>query len=275
MSNAQTTQTAQTRLALGIEYAGSAFHGWQSQPHGQTVQDVLEQALNQIAASATPIRVHCAGRTDAGVHALNQVVHFDTQAQRPLQAWVRGVNALLPPSVCVRWAQPVAADFHARFAARARHYVYLLHNHPVRPALLHDRVGWHHRPLDVARMQDAAQALLGEHDFSAFRAAECQARSPIKHMWQANVRRQDDLVIFEFRASAFLQHMVRNLVGSLVAIGNGRAAPDAISQLLASRDRRQAAPTFPAAGLYLLDVDYAPEWNIPASASIMPALFNI
>lgn len=263
------------RLALGIEYAGSAFHGWQSQPHGQTVQDVLEQALSQVAAAAEPIRVHCAGRTDTGVHALNQVVHFDTTADRPLQAWIRGVNAHLPANVCVRWAQPVADHFHARFDARARHYVYLLHNHPVRPALLHGRVGWHHRPLDVTRMQSAAQALLGEHDFSAFRAAECQAKSPIKQMLQASVRRQGELVIFEFRANAFLQHMVRNLVGALVAVGNGRDAADAIARLLASRDRRQAAPTFPAAGLYLVGVDYAPEWNIPTSASIMPALFSI
>ncbi|SMB30248.1 pseudouridylate synthase I [Sterolibacterium denitrificans] len=263
------------RIALGIEYDGAAFHGWQSQPHGQTVQDVLEQAIGQVAAQ--PIRVHCAGRTDAGVHALNQVVHFDCApaSVRPQQAWIRGVNAHLPSSVCVRWAQPVAADFHARFDARARHYCYLLHNHPVRPALMHGRLGWHHHPLDAARMQAAAQALLGEHDFSAFRAAECQAKSAVKIMQQATVRRHGELIIFEFRADAFLQHMVRNMVGALVAVGNGREAVDSIARLLASGDRRRAAPTFSAAGLYLVGVDYAPHWNIPLPARIMPALFEI
>lgn len=261
------------RFALGIEYDGAAFHGWQSQPHGQTVQDALERALSQVAAQ--PIRVHCAGRTDAGVHALNQVVHFDCAAQRPQQAWIRGGNAHLPPSVCVRWAQPVAADFHARFDAQSRHYCYLLHNHPVRPALMQGRVGWHHHPLDAARMQAAAQALLGEHDFSAFRAAECQAKSPVKIMQQAQVRRHGELIVFEFRANAFLQHMVRNLVGALVAVGNGREAVDSIAGLLAGRNRSRAAPTFSAAGLYLVGVDYAPHWNIPPSARIMPALFDI
>ncbi|MBV2235368.1 MAG: tRNA pseudouridine(38-40) synthase TruA [Sterolibacterium sp.] len=268
-----TNANGSQRIALGIEYDGTAFHGWQSQPHGQTVQDVVEQALSQVAGQA--IRVHCAGRTDSGVHALNQVVHFDCPVARPPHAWVRGGNAHLPPTVCVRWAQPVADDFHARFDARSRHYCYLLHNHPVRPALLHGRVGWHHRPLSLEHMQTAARMLLGEHDFSAFRAAECQAKSAVKIMHQADIRQHEELIIFEFRANAFLQHMVRNLVGALVAIGNGRAPVTSIAELLASRDRCQAAPTFSAAGLYLVGVDYAAHWNIPPAARIMPALFTI
>lgn len=243
-----------TRYALGIEYDGSAFHGWQAQPHGLTVQDQLEQALSLIAGQT--IRVHCAGRTDAGVHALNQVVHFDSPVVRPAPAWVRGTNAHLPAQIAVRWAQSVAADFHARFDARSRSYCYLLHNHPVRPAIFHGRLGWHHRPLDAARMHAAAQVLLGEHDFSAFRAAECQAKSAIKTMLYADVRRHHEFILFEFRAHAFLQHMVRNLVGALIEIGNGRQSMDYMAQLLASRDRRRAAPTFSPAGLYLKAVTY-------------------
>lgn len=243
-----------TRYALGIEYDGSAFHGWQAQPHGITVQDRLERALSQVAGRS--LRVHCAGRTDTGVHALNQVVHFDAPVTRPLQAWIRGTNAHLPPQIAVRWAQIVAPDFHARFNARSRSYCYVLHNHPVRPAIFQGKVGWHHRPLQAELMQTAAQSLLGEHDFSAFRAAECQAKSPIKTMQRVQVQRHHDLILFEFCATAFLQHMVRNLVGALIEIGNGRQAPDYLHTLLNSRDRRCAAPTFSPAGLYLTGVTY-------------------
>lgn len=249
------------RLALGLEYDGRAFHGWQTQPGGDTVQDALEAALSRIAAR--PVRVLCAGRTDAGVHATAQVVHFDTDAERPDEAWVRGVNALLPAGVAVRWGRRVDPGFHARFAARGRRYRYLLLARAQRPGLWAGRVGWFHRPLDLAAMQDAAGRLLGEHDFSAFRAAECQARSPVKHLREARVTRRGDLVCFDFEASAFLHHMVRNLVGSLVYVGKGAHPPAWIETLLAARERRLAAPTFAADGLYLAGVTYEPHWGLP------------
>lgn len=248
------------RIALGLEYDGTDYCGWQSQATGRTVQDVLESALSTIAAA--PIKVVCAGRTDAGVHAIEQVVHFDTPTKRPDTAWVRGVNTHLPSSVAVRWAQPVPDDFHARFSARGRRYRYLLLNRAERPGLLANRVGWYFRPLDVERMHEAAQTLLGEHDFSAFRAAECQAKSPVKTLKQANVIRQDDRVIFEFAATAFLHHMVRNLVGSLVHVGSGRQSTAWLAQVLAGRNRGQAAQTFAASGLYFAGVDYDPRWQL-------------
>ena len=256
-----------TRIALGIEYDGAGFAGWQSQSHGNTVQDVLELALAAIAGEA--VRTVCAGRTDAGVHAAAQVVHFDTAVARPQSAWVRGVNAHLPPQVAVRWAQVVDAEFHARFSARARSYRYLLLNRPVRAALLHGRVGWYHRPLDVAAMQAASACLVGEHDFSAFRAAECQAKTPVKHLYRADISRQSDCIVFDFHANAFLHHMIRNLVGSLVYIGQGKHAPSWMAELLAGRDRRRAAPTFDAAGLYFAGVDYDPCWQLPLPDLIM------
>lgn len=250
------------RIALGIEYDGSAFCGWQTQPGGASVQDALESALRQIAGF--PLKVVCAGRTDAGVHASGQVVHFDALQDRPLSAWVRGVNSFLPSSVAVRWAQLVPDSFHARFSARARHYRYLLLNRAQRPGVWHGRVGWYHWPLDEQAMQQAARHLPGEHDFSAFRAAQCQAKSPVKTMQRASVQRVGDLLVFDFAASAFLHHMVRNLVGSLVYIGQGKHAPDWMASLLRSRSRSLAAPTFSAAGLYLLGVDYEPHWALPA-----------
>lgn len=249
------------RLALGIEYDGSGFSGWQSQPHRNTVQDVLEQALSQIAAK--PIQVMCAGRTDAGVHALGQVVHFDTEAQRPLNAWVRGANVFLPPSVAVTWAHPVDEDFHARFSARSRSYRYVLLDRPVRTAVDHGKLGWFHHRLDVAAMAEAAKLLLGQHDFSAFRAAECQAKTPIKTLHQADVRRDGQHILFEFRADAFLQHMVRNMVGSLVYVGKGAHRPEWLAELLASRQRTRAAPTFSPHGLYLTAVEYDQRWQLP------------
>jgi tRNA pseudouridine38-40 synthase len=255
------------RIALGLEYDGAPFTGWQSQPHGNTVQDVLERALSSVAG--IPIRTFCAGRTDTGVHALAQVVHFDTDVVRPESAWVRGVNANLPAAVAVRWAHPVGDDFHARFSAQARSYRYLLLNRPVRQALMHGRAGWYHAPLDVEAMKVASNCLLGEHDFSAFRAAECQAKSPVKVMQQLSIVRQDDLIVFDLTANAFLHHMVRNLVGALVYVGNGRHGPEWIEALLVGRDRAKAAPTFDAAGLYLVGVDYGPDWPLPGSGYIM------
>jgi len=249
------------RMALGIEYDGSGFCGWQTQPGGCAVQDRLEQACAGIAG--VPVKTICAGRTDAGVHALGQVVHFDCTVDRPLTAWVRGVNALLPSSMEVTWAHPVSDDFHARFSAQARCYRYVLLNGPVRPAADHGRVGWFHLPLDVARMRVAAACLVGEHDFSAFRAAECQARSPVKMLHEVSIESSGPYVIFGFRANAFLHHMVRNIVGCLVSVGKGRQAAQWLAQVLESRDRAQAAPTFEASGLYLARVDYDGHWGLP------------
>ena len=252
------------RIALGLEYEGSGFCGWQSQAGGGAVQNAVESALSAVADA--PTRVVCAGRTDAGVHALAQVVHFDTESVRPDTAWVRGVNAHLPASVAVRWAQPVANDFHARFSARGRRYRYLLLNRAERPGLMARRVGWFHRPLDVDAIAAATGLLLGEHDFSAFRAVGCQARSPVKVLRRADVTRHGDLLVFDFEASAFLHHMVRNLVGALVYVGKGAHPPDWLGEILAGRDRARAAPTFEACGLYLAGVDYDPVWQLNAGA---------
>ncbi len=252
------------RYALGIEYDGRGFCGWQSQAGGGAVQDAVERALSIVADA--PVRVVCAGRTDAGVHALEQVVHFDTESRRPDNAWVRGVNAHLPPSVAVCWAQEVPQEFHARFSALGRRYRYLLLNRPQRPGLQAGRIGWYHRPLDASSMARAAAMLLGEHDFSAFRAAECQAKSPVRQLRVADVARRGELVVFDFAANAFLHHMVRNIVGALVDVGKGGRPAEWIADLLAGRDRRSAAPTFAAAGLYFAGVDYDPVWNLKVGA---------
>lgn len=255
------------RIALGLEYDGAAFFGWQSQPGGNTVQDALEAALASIAC--TPVRVVCAGRTDAGVHALAQVVHFDTEAQRRPSAWVRGVNAHLPQTVAVRWAAPVAPGFHARFAAHGRHYRYVLQNRPERPGLLAGKVGWCHRPLDLEAMRAAARCLLGEHDFSSFRAAECQAKSPVKTLHRLHIASEGDLILFDLHANAFLHHMVRNIVGALIYVGMGRQPAGWLGDLLEARDRSRAAPTFSPAGLYLTGVDYDRDWGLPNEGRIM------
>lgn len=253
------------RVALGLEYDGSAFCGWQSQTAGCGVQDALERALGAIAGET--VRVVAAGRTDTGVHALNQVVHFDTQVLRPENAWVRGVNAHLPDGVAVNWARPVSDEFHARFSATERRYAYLLLNRPARPGMLHGRVGWFHAPLDFDAMREAASHLLGEHDFSAFRAAECQAKSPVKSLHRLDIEQSGEYFLFHLRANAFLHHMVRNLVGSLVYVGKGKHSPSWVKELLEGRDRRRAAPTFAPGGLYLTGVGYDGKWQIPASGS--------
>jgi tRNA pseudouridine38-40 synthase len=249
------------RIALGLEYDGKHFCGWQSQADGCGIQDVLEVALAQMAGHA--VRVHAAGRTDSGVHALIQVVHFDTETERPINAWVRGINANLPPALRVLWAQEVDTEFHARFSAERRSYQYLLQVSAVAPALLHGKVGWYHRPLNIALMREAAAHLIGEHDFSAFRAAECQAKSPVKNLQQANINQHSQLLLFEFSANAFLHHMVRNLVGSLVYVGNGENSPLWMLELLQAKDRALAAPTFAPDGLYLTGVHYDPKWGLP------------
>ncbi len=252
------------RIALGLEYDGRLFCGWQTQPGGCAVQDALEAALAKVHGA--PVATIVAGRTDAGVHALNQVVHFDTINDRPASAWLRGANALLPEGVAVVWTQPVAGEFNARYAALERVYRYVLLNHPVRPALLAGRVGWVHAPLDLAAMTEAAKYIVGEHDFSAFRAAECQAKSPVRELRQIGIVRQGDFIVLQFRANAFLHHQVRNMVGALVWVGLGRRAPDWIKAVLESRDRSQAAATFAADGLYLSEVRYDPAWGLPTAA---------
>jgi len=249
------------RIAIGLEYAGTSYTGWQSQPDGRGVQDALERAVSAIADE--PVRAIAAGRTDAGVHATMQIAHFDVHAERPDSAWVRGVNTHLPDDVAVLWARTVAADFHARNAAQARCYTYVLGNRPVRPALLAGRVGWYHQPLDVGAMTLAADALVGTHDFSAFRAAECQAKSPTKTLTEVTIAAHGDELRFDFRADAFLQHMIRNIVGSLVHVGAGKQPPQWIAELLAARDRTRAAPTFEPDGLYFTGADYDPRWALP------------
>lgn len=251
-----------TRIALGVQYDGRPWHGWQSQPHRRTVQDALEDALSRFADR--PVRIACAGRTDTGVHALGQVVHFDCDARRTENGWVRGVNALLPESVAVTWARIVDDGFDARFAARSRTYHYLLLVRPTRSPHWVGRAGWLPTALDVAAMDTAARALVGTHDYSAFRSSECQAKSPVKTMTAADVAARGDFVRFSFTADAFLHHMIRNVVGTLVAIGRGREPVDWLAAVLAGRDRTVAAPTFMPDGLYLARVGYPSAWAIPA-----------
>lgn len=249
------------RIAIGLEYDGRGFCGWQSQSSACGVQDHLQKALAEIAGEV--VTVTAAGRTDTGVHASFQVAHFDVAAERPITAWVRGVNTYLPDGIAVTWAKQMPDDFHARFAAEERGYRYVLLNHPTRPALMAGKVGWHHRPLDQHAMQLAAKRLLGRHDFSAFRAAECQAKSPEKDMRQADVQRQGDFIVLDFCADGFLHHMVRNIVGCLVHIGAGQAGPEWMDELLAHRDRTRAAPTFMPDGLYLSHIRYPSRFGLP------------
>jgi len=254
------------RIVLGVEYDGSAFCGWQTQPQACGVQDALDRALTEV--SGERIVTVCAGRTDTGVHALAQVVHFDTTAQRPLSAWIRGANALLPEGMAVNWSMQVAEKFHARFSATGRRYVYWLLNRPQRPGLLHKRVGWFHQTLDIDAMRRAVPCLIGEHDFSAFRAAECQAKTPVKVLRELNISRRGEMIRFEFAADAFLQHMVRNIVGSLVYIGAGRQPSGWLDELMQGRDRTRAAPTFSPAGLYLAAVEYDAVWALPPQPDV-------
>jgi len=248
---------------MRIEYEGSAFHGWQAQPHLQcdTVQEILELALNRIANA--PIRTHCAGRTDTGVHGYGQVIHFDDPIGRSAKAWVMGTNSGLPDNVRVHWAQAVPTDFHARFSAFSRRYRYIIANSTVRPAHLARQVSWYRRNLNASLMSDAAQVLLGEHDFSAFRAAQCQAHSPVREVTHMQVERWNDFVVIDISANAFLHHMVRNIAGSLQMIGAGLRPVDWLAELLHGRDRKKAADTASSAGLYLLSVSYPDAFNLP------------
>ena len=250
------------RIALGIEYDGTGFHGWQRLSHGPSVQAAVEAALSKVADE--PVEVVCAGRTDAGVHARCQVVHFDTRAERSRRGWMLGTNSNLPAGVAAIWAQPVADDFHARFSALARRYRYTILNRPARAALDARQVAWERMPLDAQAMHAAAQALVGENDFSAFRTVACQARSPMRNVHEIAVRRDGDRVIVEIQANAFLHHMVRNIVGSLLPVGRGEEKPEWIAQLLAGRDRAAAGPTAAAQGLAFLRPYYPAEYGLPA-----------
>jgi tRNA pseudouridine38-40 synthase len=258
------------RLALGLQYDGASFSGWQTQPDGRSVQDAVERALEQFAG--TPVPTICAGRTDAGVHATYQVVHLDTDLVRPLQSWVRGVNRFLPHAIAARWALEVPSTFHARYGALGRRYDYWILNDPVRAPLVHERAGWVFRPLDVAAMQRAADRLTGTHDFSSFRSAECQAKSPVRDVRQFTVARSGHLVHVRIVANAFLHHMVRNLVGTLVYVGTGRQPAAWATDVLAARDRSVAAPTLSAAGLYLTHVEYDRALGLPPADDTPPVL---
>lgn len=253
------------RIALGIEYDGTDFSGWQRLKDEVSVQGALEQALSKVADHA--VEVSCAGRTDAGVHGRCQVVHFDTEARRDMRSWVLGACSNLPSSVAVLWAQPVPDSFHARYAARSRRYRYHLLNRPVRAALDARYVTWERLPLDTARMHDAVQALLGEHDFSAFRASSCQAAHPRRCVLAAEVRREGEQVSVDIEANAFLHHMVRNIVGSLLPIGRGEQPVAWLGELLAGRDRQVAGPTAPATGLTFIGPRYEPHWGLPREVS--------
>lgn len=249
------------RIALGLSYSGTAYEGWQSQLSGKTVQDQLEKALGKFAAQ--PLRTLCAGRTDAGVHALMQVVHFDTPLQRELPSWVRGTNAFLPRDIAVQWAREVPAEFHCRGSAISRRYAYVLLESPVRPSVEASRVGWVYRPMDAAAIRAAIPHLLGEHDFSSFRAAQCQAKTPVKTITRIDVSQRAGYWRFEFEANAFLHHMIRNIMGCLIAIGQGQHPPGWLAEVLAARRRDVAAPTFSPDGLYFLGPRYEARYGLP------------
>ncbi|HEX7339699.1 MAG TPA: tRNA pseudouridine(38-40) synthase TruA [Rhodanobacteraceae bacterium] len=254
------------RLALGIEYDGTDFMGWQRLSHGPSVQAAVEQALSFVAA--TPIDVTCAGRTDTGVHAHCQVVHFDTDVTRSLRGWALGACSNLPKSIAVLWAQPMPDNFNARFDARARRYRYTILNRPIRVALEARYVTWERLPLDAQAMHEAAQALVGEHDFTSFRAISCQARHPRRNVHAIAVWREDERVIVEVQANAFLHHMVRNIVGSLLLVGRGEQPRGWIAQLLAARNREIAGPTAPASGLTFVGPRYPAHWGLPDAVTL-------
>ena len=258
------------KYAIGIEYCGAAYCGWQRQPHCESVQQNLESALGFVADH--PIELACAGRTDAGVHAIEQVAHFETSAERSERAWVLGSNCRLPRDIRLKWAVPVVDDFHARFSARARSYRYIILNSPVPSAIFHDRSSWEFQTLDQTAMQDCAQILLGEHDFSSFRAAGCQAKSSSRNVHGISVTRQGDMIFLDISANAFLYHMVRNIAGSLIAVGKGDRDPGWFADVFEARDRSVAEKTAAAAGLYFLQASYEEQYKLPTMAK-KPVLF--
>ncbi len=249
------------RIALGIEYDGSPYCGWQRQDEEPSVQASVERALSQVADQS--IKVICAGRTDTGVHATAQVIHLDTDVTREMRAWVFGGNANLPKSISVQWALAVSDEFHARFSAQRRRYRYVIYNRPIRPAILASRVSWEFRPLDATRMRAAAQHLVGEHDFSSYRAIACQAKSPVRTLYRLDVTQYNELIILDLEANAFLHHMVRNIAGVLMNIGRGEREPDWAREVLEHRDRTKGGVTAPAGGLYLTGVEYPEHFGLP------------
>lgn len=259
------------RIALGLQYDGSPYSGWQSQLNGNTVQDELERAITAFigdkSSAALPIQTITAGRTDTGVHALGQVIHFDTPVEREDFSWVRGINSFLPKSIVVNWAKPVPEEFSARFSAYERTYIYALHAGPCRSPMVNSRAGYVLLPpnqwFDIDAMKEAAQCLIGEHDFTTFRASECQSKTPVKTIYSIDILSQEPWLYFRIRGNAFLHHMVRNLVGSFLFIGTGKKSPEWMREILAAKDRSLAAPTFMADGLYLAKIAYPEEFAIP------------
>lgn len=248
------------RIALVLEYDGSQYHGWQAQTGLHTVQQAVEHALSRVADS--PISVVCAGRTDTGVHATNQVIHFDCDKVRSIRAWIHGANSFLPKDVCVKWGKELSEEFHARYSATARRYRYVIYNCAIRPALLRSNVTWQYRQLDHRLMHQAAQVLLGENDFTSFRSVECQSNTPMRNIHKLQVSRMGDLVVIDITANAFLHHMVRNIAGVLIAVGSGKHPVAWVDEVLKAKDRRLGAETAPAYGLYLVQVTYPQEFSI-------------
>lgn len=254
------------KLAACVEYDGTAFCGWQRLSHASTVQASVERALSEVANE--PIEAVCAGRTDSGVHASGQIIHFETKAERPLRGWLFGSNVKLPDGIALRWVQPVAEHFHARFSALSRRYRYVILNRWAKPAILKNKVAWYHHALDAPAMHQAAQALVGEHDFSSFRASGCQATHARRYLQSIAVSRLGDFIYIDVVANAFLHHMVRNIVGSLLEVGSGEQKPEWMAQLLVERDRRLAGMTAAAAGLYFVYVEYPAEFGLPVDYSL-------
>lgn len=255
------------RIALVVEYNGQGFYGWQTQANLPTIQGCLEDALQKVAM--LPVAIYCAGRTDAFVHATHQVVHFDAPCERPLRAWTLGTNTHLPPGIVVRAGIEVDDEFHARFSALSRCYRYIIYNHPIRPAILNGKVTWHKIFLDADKMHTAAQYFLGENDFSSFRSSQCESKTPMRNIQEIKVLRKDHYVILEVKANAFLHHMVRNLVGVLIQIGEGNHPPEWAKEVLLAKNRTKAAITADPFGLYLIDVAYPEQFNIPQKVNFI------
>lgn len=253
------------RIAMGVEYNGEHYCGWQYQDHSPSVQQEIETAIGKVANHN--VRVFCAGRTDTGVHGIGQVIHFDSDAQRTEHSWVYGSNANLPNDIAVLWARPVSDDFHARYSALKRCYRYVILNRRIRPAILNSKVSWEYRPLDEHRMIQAAKHLIGEHDFSSYRAVACQAKSPVRHLYRVDIARHGELVILDLEANGFLHHMVRNIAGVLITIGCGDADIVWSKQVLEQRDRTCGGVTAPAHGLYFMGVSYPDVFQIPVLLS--------
>ena len=248
------------RVALMVEYDGSRFHGWQSQTGLHTIQQRLESAISRVASH--DVQVICAGRTDTGVHATGQIIHFDSDKERTIRAWIHGANAYLPKDICVKWGSVISSSFHARYSALSRRYRYIIFNSPIRPALLRSNVTWQYRRLDEHLMHEAAQSLLGEQDFTSFRSVECQSATPMRHIFECRVIRRGEWVIIDVLANAFLHHMVRNIAGVLMTVGSGRRSVSWVSEVLLAKDRKLGAETAPPYGLYLVEVAYPEEYGI-------------